>query len=62
VIFVRYLEAEAEESFPLNVVLPLAMASLLTVALFSVQWVAQWFGDRDQSSEKHKSFSKGAGP
>jgi hypothetical protein len=60
--FVRYLEAGAEESFPLNVVLPLAMTSLLTLALFSVQWVVQLIGDRGQSSQKHKSFSKGARP
>ena len=40
--------------------LPLAIAGLLTAAIFAVQWLASLLSDRDKSSQQDHSISKGA--
>jgi lipid-A-disaccharide synthase-like uncharacterized protein len=41
---------------PVDVILPLALAGVVTFALFSVLWLVQLFADEDQGSKKHESF------
>ena len=53
-------EGGAADLYPAYVLVPLALASLLTATLFSVQWLVQLFADPDQGSEKHHTSSQGA--
>jgi hypothetical protein len=54
ILSVFFLDAEALD--PLYVILPLGLAGLVTVALFSVQWLVQLFAGEDPDSKSHKSF------
>jgi hypothetical protein len=60
VIPLGYLDPLATESNALSGFLPLALAGFGTAVILGVQWLARLFADRDQGSQQHRSFSKGA--
>jgi lipid-A-disaccharide synthase-like uncharacterized protein len=53
ILLVSFLEAAALD--PLDV-LPLALAAFVTFALFSVEWLVQFFAGSKQRSKSQKSF------
>jgi hypothetical protein len=60
VILIRYLHAWLSDSNPLSAFMPLAVKAFFVAIVFAVPWVVWVLVDRGQSSQQHKSSSKGA--